>query len=95
MTEIIHKWVEEGFYDCCSGYWMITYSLYDTNGEWLDSVTSVDYIPMYYFLKDPTKKYDEFEEELEKGALPDYSHLYEVVYDDSIDYTMDWTCGDD
>lgn len=73
---------------------MITYSLYDDKGDWLDSVTDVDYIPMYYFLKDTNKTYDDYEEELEKGTLPDYSHLYEVVYDKSIDYTMNWTCMD-
>lgn len=86
------KWIEEGWYDCCSACWMITYTLYDTNGEWLDSVTSVDYIPMHYFLKDPTKTYADYDEEIEKGVLPDYSHLYCVVYDVSIDHTMNWSC---
>lgn len=89
------KWLEEGWYDCCSGCWMLTYSLYDDKGEWLDSVTDVEYIPMYYYLKDQSKTYADYEEELEKGALPDYSHLYYVVYDDTIDHTMNWTCMDD
>lgn len=89
------KWVENGFYDCCSGYWFTTYSLYDDKGEELDSVTSVDYIPMYYFLKDPTKTCDDYDKELDNGTLPDYSHLYEVVYDDSIDWTMNWRCTDE
>ena len=89
------QWIEEGWYDCCSGSWMITYNLYDNNGEWLDSVASVDYIHMYYFLKDPTKTYDDYDEELEKGTLPDYSHLYEVVYDDTIDHSMNWSCMDE
>lgn len=88
------KWIEEGWYDCCSSCWMLTYSLYGDKGERLDSVTDVDDIPMYYFLKDQNKTYNDYERALEKGTLPDYSHLYCVVYDDSIDHTMNWSCTD-
>ena len=90
-----HKWIEDGYYDCCSGYWMLTYSLYDDSGELLGSVTSFDYIPMYYYLKDTPKSYEDYEEELENGTLPNYSHLYEIVYDENIDHTWNWTCYDD
>lgn len=90
------KWVEEGWYDCCSGCPVVSYTLYDASGGWLYSVSDVRYIPMYYYLKDTTKTskspkspktYKDYAEELEKGTLSDYSHLYEVIRDNAINYS--------
>lgn len=76
-----HKdmWIREWRYDKTTSKWVEILSLYDDDGEWVDSVTSEEFIQLHYHLKEHIKSHDDYTSEVNRVAIPDYSHLYDIA----------------
>ena len=81
-------WIREWRYNKTTSSWMEILTLYDDDGEWVDSVSSEEFIQLHYYLKEHIKSHDDYASEVNRVAIPDYSHLYDIAEDDSIDSPM-------
>lgn len=84
MTDQKDMWIREWQYDQSTHKWVEMLSLYD-DGNWVDSVPGEEFIPIHYYVKEHVKSYDDFMSADDVAPIPDYSHLYEIAEDDSID----------
>lgn len=85
MIEQKDMWIREWRYDKTTSKWVEILSLYDDSGEWVDSVTSEEFIQLYYYVKEHIRSHDDYTSVVNGDDIPDYSHMYEIAEDDEAD----------
>lgn len=85
MSGQTDMWIREWIYNKTTSSWMEILSLYDDDGDWVNSVPSEEFIQLHYYLKEHNKSHDDYTSEVNGDEIPDYSHLYEIAEADSID----------
>lgn len=95
MSDVRNKWVESGWYDCCSGCWFLTYTLEDVNGDIIEQFSNKDAIVVYY-IKKAFDRITSGETTFDEVDWWEVLHgSYVIEYDEDIDYDWSWTCMDD
>lgn len=92
MSNVKDKWVESGWYDCCSGCWFITYTLESANGDIIDQFNDKDAIVEHYIKKafDMITSGEVMFDDIDWREVLHDSYI--VEYDEEIDYDLSWTC---
>lgn len=105
----IDEWIEQGWYDCCSGWWFVSYTLYSDDGDMTLSFNDERDIDLHYYAiseghTQESNEYLDIMGYLDSSKYDDFvipskklekiRSLYKIDRDLTIDYDEDYRCDE-